>query len=195
MADETRPFQDRLLDVLADVKAAALVASARTDPQLAELDAPLHDAVAVLAPPRLSQGLSEHRPRLGPGLVGRGWHQPELIGPETYGRWSGPGALSSIFMPHLAGGDYWVEGDLRFLMEGAEETFQLRLGADFVSPELTRQSGGMSFRARLSVDQDARSSYCRLEFHCGLTGRPRDLGSQDDRTLGFFLTRVEITRA
>lgn len=195
MSDETRSFEDRLLDILTDVKAASLVASTRTNPELAELDAPLRDVVSVLAPPRLSGGVTDHRPRLGPGLVGRGWHQPEPIGPEIYGRWSGPGSLSSIFIPHLAAGAYWVEGYLRFLIEGAEDRFQVRLGDDFVSPAMSRHTSGWRFRTRLMVEQAGRSSFSKLEFHCGLTGRPRDLGAEDDRTLGFFLSRVEITRA
>lgn len=196
LADETRPFQDRLLDVLADVKAAALLASTRTDPLLADLDdPPLKDTVAVLAAPRLGPGATGHRPRLGPGLVGRGWHQPEPIGQGTFGRWSGPGSLSSIFVPHLASGDYWVEGYLRFLMEGAEEAFQMRLGQEFVTPRLVRQAAGWSFRARLSIEHEARSSFSKLEFYCGVTGRPRDLGAEDDRTLGFFLSRIEIIKA
>lgn len=195
MADESRSFEDRLLDILTDVKTASLVASSRSDPELSALDAALPEVVSVLAPARLGRGVTDHRPRLGPGLVGRGWHQPELIGPETYGRWSGPGVLSSIFIPHLAAGAYWVEGYLRFFIEGAEDGFQVRLGDDFISPTMTRQTNGWRFRVRTTIEQAGRCSFSKLEFHCSLTGRPCDMGGEDDRTLGFFLSRIEINRA
>lgn len=196
LSDENREFQERLLDVLADVKTAALVASVRHDPSIADAALPTPDAASVLSALRLGAGNLSSRPSLGPGLVGRGWHQPEPSGPDCYARWSGPGSLSSIFMPRLERGSYWIEGRVRFFITEAVNGFRVRLGSEFVAPEMTAfDEDSWRFRVQLDLQQDSRSTFSRLEFFCPALGRPKDRGQTDDRTLGFFLSDVDLYRA
>lgn len=197
LSDDSRDFQERLLDVLADVKTAALVASVRNDPSLVEDDALSPEIGSALSVARWGPGATSIRPSLGKGLVGRGWHQPELIGPDSYGRWSGPGSLSSIFIPRLDSGTYWVEGTVRFFVpDEAVGGFRVRLGTEFGTPEMKPlDEGRWAFRILVEQTQDARSSFSRLEFFCSAMASPRDKGLKDSRRLGFFLSEVNIFKS
>lgn len=195
LAADSRDFHERLLDVLADVKTAALVASVRNDPSLVD-DQGLNSAIgSVVSAARWGSGTTFSRPSLGEGLVGRGWHHPEPIGPDSFGRWSGPGSLSSIFIPRMEAGTYWVEGIVHFFVQDrAEGDFLIRLGSEFGTPEMTPLSEEKTaFRIRIDHIQDARSAFSRLEFFCSAMASPKDTGSSDHRRLGFFLSEVTIS--
>lgn len=197
LADDARDFQERLLDILADVKTAAFVASVRNDPALAEDEALGQEFVSYLSAARWGPGATTIRPFLGQGLVGRGWHQPEPTGPNSYGRWSGPGSLSSIFIPRLDPGTYWAEGVVHFFVpDEAVDGFRIRLGTEFGVPEMTPlDEEKWAFRILLEQAPDARSSFSRLEFFCSAMASPRDKGSSDPRRLGFFLSDVSIFKS
>jgi len=197
LSDDSRDFQERLLDVLADVKTAALVASVRNDPTLVEDDALSREIGSVLSAARWGPGATSIRPSLGQSLVGRGWHQPEPTGPDSYGRWSGPGSLSSIFIPRLDAGTYWVEGTVHFFLpDEAVDGFRVRLGAEFGAPEMMPlDEGKWVFRILLEQTQDARSSFSRLEFFCSAMASPSEKGSGDSRRIGFFLSDVNIFKS
>lgn len=198
LSGDAESFRERLIAVLADLHADLLVASVRSDAASGVFSPTLAEAATLLPALRLQEGISAFEPSLGPTLVGRGWHQAEPRDEGLFSRWSGPNSLSSIFLPRLMSGSYVVNGELRFLVADARETFRLRLGdADFERPRLSMVKPDIwFFEMNVPVVDDGRSTFSRLEFFCEKLARPvdGDPNSRDTRTLGFSLHALNMRK-
>lgn len=192
------PFRDKLIDVITNLHVDLFLAMSRADERMGILPPSLHEAVTLLPPMRLRQGVSSLAPSLGPKLVGRGWHQPEPVGSGSFSRWSGPGCLSSIFLPRLVSGSYVLGGEVRFLRAEAADAFRIRIGeGDFTAPQLQPSSPDFhKFEITLPYSEDARSTFTVLEFFCEKLGKPADIEihNPDQRVLGFWLSELYISK-
>lgn len=192
---DAETFTARLIEVLADMQADQLIAMIGA--QAAEAGLSDEVFVTLAAAPRLDRGSSRHRASLGPDLVGRGWHPAEPISPGVFHRWSGPGTLSSIFLPHLTAGTFLAEGVVRFMLPEARESFRLRLAeGEMTHPIFTSVEGNsLHFETTLQLAEGGRSNFTRIEFFCQPTGKPNDFDQKnsDRRSLGFYLQSLSLT--